>query len=222
MKPISSTRMELLARKVQIRLAKQGHDLLEQKRSALIEELKRTTEALFQEATSVQEMAATARRVLARAHAIAGTEAVESAALAARAELNLEIRSTNVMGVLIPVIEQKPVMRSMLDRGYSIVGTSLTIDETAGAFEAEVDAILHLAGAELRLKRLLAEIQRTSRRLNALEHILIPRLESELHYIEMTLDERERSDHYRLKLAKQALERRSQPQPEPASADRAL
>lgn len=209
MKPISSTRMELLARKIQIRLAKQGHDLLEQKRSALLEELQRTTQELFEEAESVQRTAATAQFTLARAHAMAGTEEVKSAALAARTELTLDVRNANVMGVMIPVIEQKSVVRSILDRGYALVGTSICIDETAEAFEAEVDAILHLAGAELRLKRLLAEIQRTSRRLNALEHILIPRLESEARYIEMTLDERERSDHYRLKQAKHALDRRA-------------
>jgi len=58
------------------------------------------------------------------------------------------------------------------------------------------------------LKRLAEEIQRTSRRLNALQHVLIPRLKTERDYIEMTLDERERSDHFRLKVAKRLLERK--------------
>jgi V/A-type H+-transporting ATPase subunit D len=60
----------------------------------------------------------------------------------------------------------------------------------------------------LRLKRLASEIQRTSRRLNALDHLLIPRLEAERDYIQAALDEHERSDHFRLKLVKRILERR--------------
>ncbi|MGD8753088.1 MAG: V-type ATP synthase subunit D, partial [Anaerolineales bacterium] len=62
--------------------------------------------------------------------------------------------------------------------------------------------------SELRLKRLAAEIQRTSRRLNALDHLLIPRLEDERDFIQTALDERERSDHFRLKLVKRILEQK--------------
>jgi V/A-type H+-transporting ATPase subunit D len=112
------------------------------------------------------------------------------------------------MGVRVPHIEQRGVHRSSLERGYSIVGTSTSIDETASAFEREVEAIIQLADTELRLVRLGDEIQRTSRRLNALDHFLIPRLKAELNFIEMVLDERERSDHFRLKLVKRSLERK--------------
>ena len=68
--------------------------------------------------------------------------------------------------------------------------------------------ILKLAESELRLKRLAEEIQRTSRRLNTLEHLLIPRLKAELDFIQMALNERERSDHFRLKLVKRILEQK--------------
>jgi V/A-type H+-transporting ATPase subunit D len=80
-----------------------------------------------------------------------------------------------------------------------------------------VDAILKLVESELRLTRLAGEIQRTSRRLNALDHLLIPRLEAERDYIQMALSEHERSDHFRLKLVKRNLERKhsSSANPEP-------
>jgi V/A-type H+-transporting ATPase subunit D len=65
-----------------------------------------------------------------------------------------------------------------------------------------------LAESELRLTRLASEIQRTSRRLNALDHLLIPRLEAERDFIQLALDERERSDHFRFKLMKRILERK--------------
>lgn len=208
MRNITSTRMALLARKDQIKLAQQGLELLEEKRAALMEELLRVADVVMQESETLQQLANTAVQALTRAYAVAGEEAVNAAALASRGELPLRISSVNVMGVRVARIEQTRIDRLAHDRGYSIVGTSTTLDEAAAAFEAEVEMIIRLAESELRLRRLVGEIQRTSRRVNALKNILIPQLESETRYIQMTLDERERSDHFRLKLTKRVLEQR--------------
>lgn len=208
MQKVACTRMELLARKEQIALAKQGRDLLEQKRTALLKEFLHIADTVMERSDVLQAAASEARLSLARAEAMAGTESVLSAALASRDELPLEVTTTSVMGIRVPHIEQKRVSRSILGRGYSITCTSITIDEAAAAFEAEVDAIIQLAETELRLTRLAAEIQRTSRRLNALDNLLIPRLEAERDFIQMALDERERGDHFRLKLVKRTLERK--------------
>ena len=208
MSTVSVTRMELLARRAQISLASQGRDLLEQKRTALLKEFLRMADTAMERSDALQFTAANARHALARTEAIAGTEAVRSAALASRAELPLDVTAARVMGVKVPHIEQKRVARSMLSRGYAITGTSITIDEAASAFESEVEAIIELAEMELRLTRLAEEIQRTSRRLNALEHFLIPRLKAECDFIQMVLDERERADHFRLKLVKRTLGRK--------------
>ncbi len=208
MKKTSVTRMELLARKSQIALARQGRELLEQKRTALMKEFLRIADTVMERSDALQQAATDARQALARAESVAGTESVHSAALASRSELPLQVTTASVMGVKVPHIEQKRVARSALGRGYSIVGTSTTIDEAASAFEIEIDSIIRLAESELRLTRLAAEIQRTSRRLNALDHLLIPRLENERDFIQMALDERERSDHFRLKLVKRVLERK--------------
>ncbi|MGD2158138.1 MAG: V-type ATP synthase subunit D [Anaerolineales bacterium] len=208
MKKTSVTRMELLARKKQIALARQGRELLEQKRTALMKEFMRIVDTVMERSDALQNSADEARRALARTEAIAGTEALRSASLASRSELPLQVMTASVMGVKVPHVEQKRVTRSVIGRGYSIVGTSPTIDETASAFETEVELILKLAKSELRLKRLAAEIQRTSRRLNALDHLLIPRLEDERDFIQTALDERERSDHFRLKLVKRILEQK--------------
>jgi V/A-type H+-transporting ATPase subunit D len=200
--------MELLARKAQITLARQGRELLEQKRTALMKELLKVADTVMERSDALQQAASDARQALARAEAIAGTEAVHSAAMASRAEFPLQVTTASVMGLKVPHIEQKRVARPALGRGYSVVSTSITIDEAASAFEMEVDSIIQLAESELRLTRLADEIQRTSRRLNALDHLLIPRLEAERDFIEVALDERERSDHFRLKLVKRVLERK--------------
>lgn len=208
MSTVSVTRMELLARKAQIALASQGRDLLEQKRTALLKEFLRTADTAIERSDALQVTAANAREALARAEAMAGAESVRSAALASRSAFGINVSTVSVMGVRVPHIEQKQVARSMLERGYSVVGESISIDETASAFEAEVEAILQLAEIELRLTRLGDEIQRTSRRLNALDHFVIPRLKAECDFIQMSLDERERADHFRLKMVKHTLERK--------------
>jgi V/A-type H+-transporting ATPase subunit D len=204
MHKVTITRTELLAKKEQIGLARQGLDLLKQKRAALLRELMKAADSVMARSDALQETAAAARQALARAEARAGPETVRSAGMAARGEVALDVRAVNVMGVSIPAIEQRRVSRSVLGRGYAPSGTSVTIDEAAAAFEAEVDSLIELAESELRLKRLVNEIQRTSRRANGLEHIIIPRLEGERNLIQMALDERERSDHFRLKRVKRA------------------
>jgi V/A-type H+-transporting ATPase subunit D len=213
MAKIATTRMELLSRRSLLELAWQGYDLLERKRAALMQEMMRVVDTVMADADALQQAADNARFALARAEAIAGSEAIRSAALVTRQELPLQVESVNVMGVKVPRIEQRRVSRSMLERGYSITGTSLTLDETATEFEAEIDAIIKMAESELRLKRLVSEIQRTLRRINALEHLLIPRLEAERNYIQTVLDERERSDHFRLKMAKRLRERKLSQKP---------
>lgn len=173
-----------------------------------MKEFLRIADAVMEWSDVLQLASDDARRALARAEVYAGAEAIRSAALAAQAELPLRVDTTSVMGVKVPIIEQKKISHSILERGFSVTGTSITIDEAASAFETEVNAIIQLAEFELRLTRLAGEIQRTSRRLNALEHVLIPRFEVEHDYIQMMLDERERSDHFRIKLVKRLLERR--------------
>lgn len=203
MQKITITRTELLAKKEQIALARQGLELLQQKRAALLRELMQVTDRALARSDALQASAAAARRALARAEAYAGTAAVRSAAMAARDELPLDVQAVNVMGVAVPVIEQKRVSRSVLGRGYAPAGTAVVVDEAAAAFETEVSDLIELAQSELRLKRLAAEIQQTSRRVNALEHVVLPRLEGERDRIQLALDERERTDHFRLKRMKQ-------------------
>lgn len=208
MAKVSTTRKELQARRERINLASQGRELLEQKRSALVKELLKVADRVMQDAEDLDRRAEAARRALARAQGSAGVAAVRSAAMAARGELPVDVERINVMGVSVPEIGQVSAQRPILGRGYAITGMSTTIDEAADAFEREVEAIVELAESELRLRRLAHEIRELSRRVNALEHILIPRLKEERDYIEMALQERARDERFRLKLAKRLLQRR--------------
>jgi V/A-type H+-transporting ATPase subunit D len=112
------------------------------------------------------------------------------------------------MGIAVPVIEKKRVSKSVLERGYSIIGVSGRIDEAAEKFEMELDLIIELSETETSLKRLGGEIQITRRRVNALEQIMIPELKKQAKYIKNAIDEREREDLFRLKKVKKIIERK--------------
>jgi V/A-type H+-transporting ATPase subunit D len=207
MEQVRATRAELLAKKKQISLACQGRDLLKEKRNALLQELMRTAEEVMRESGELERSVGESAVALAMAEALDGPESVRSAAFAARGQVTLEVTGANIMGVPVPVIERKSVARSPLDRGYSLSGVSSRIDAVAEAFETQLDLIIELAASEMRLRRLAEEIGRTTRRVNALDNVFIPRLESQRNYMQMVLEEREREDLFRLKRVKVKLDR---------------
>ncbi len=208
MEQVKATRAELLAKKSQIALARQGRDLLKEKRNALLRELMRTAEQVMRSSDELEQTVGEATTALALAEAIDGPETVRSAAFAARGQVTLEVTGTNIMGVPVPVIERKSVARNPLNRGYSLPTVSSRIDAVAEAFETLLDQTIEVADSEMRLRRLAEEIGRTTRRVNALDNVLIPRLETQRNYVQMVLEEREREDLFRLKRVKLKLERR--------------
>jgi V/A-type H+-transporting ATPase subunit D len=194
----SVTRSELLARRAQVALAREGRNLLDEKRRALAAELERSVGAVLAGEETLERAAAVARRALACAEALDGPEAVRSAALATAGDVPVDARTTTIMGVTLPAIAHRRVGRPRTARGPSLEGTSARLDVAAERFEEEVEHVLDLAASELRVRRIASEIGRTTRRINALERILIPRLEAERDAIRLALAEREREDRFRL------------------------
>jgi V/A-type H+/Na+-transporting ATPase subunit D len=204
---VRPTRSELLDRRGQIQLAEQGMDLLKQKRDALLIEFMSVMDETLRLSTNLQKAVSEAQYSLAVAKSVDGNVAVRSASMATKGEVVVDITGTKVMGVSIPVVTkgESPV-RSSFTRGYSITGVSSRIDETADRFEHILDVIIEYADIETRLKRLGEEIQKTNRRVNALEQITVPQLREQVAYIRQTLDERAREDLFRLKKVKKKIE----------------
>ena len=194
-----ATRTALLARRGQIALAERGRDLLQDKREQLMAEFRSTARTVLAGSDALEAAGAAARASLDRARSRDGPEAVASAAFAATGQVEVEARVGTIMGVRIPRIEHRPVGRPLLDRGYSLAATSPRIDDAAERFEAEVDLVLQVAAGEVRLRRLATEIATTTRRVNALEHVVVPQLIASRNRIQRVLEEREREDHFRLK-----------------------
>jgi len=200
--------MELIKKNGQIKLAEQGRDLLREKMDALIQEFFNIMGSVSKSREELETAAIAAQRSLYVAEAVDDLVALKSASFATRRGVSLEIRGRNIMGVPVPVIERKTVTKNVLERGYSMIGTSGRIDETAEQYEMELDLIIGLAETETSLRRLGDEIQMNRRRVNALEQVLIPELKRQARYIKISLEEREREDLYRLKKVKKILERK--------------
>ncbi|MCX6691906.1 MAG: V-type ATP synthase subunit D [Methanoregula sp.] len=208
MEQVNPTRMELIKKNAQIKLAEQGRDLLREKMDALIQEFFHIMESVSKSREELEIVASAAQRSLLTALAVDDSVTLKSASFATRKGLFIDIKGKNIMGVPVPVLEKKRVSKSVLERGYSIISTSGRIDEAAEKFEMELDLIIGLAETETSLKRLGGEIQMTRRRVNALEQVLIPDLKKQAKYIENTIDEREREDLFRLKKVKKIIERK--------------
>lgn len=202
---VSATRSELLARRAQIALAEQGRDLLKERRDALKREFMRLSATALAAMESLEEQCSAGRRELSNAVALDGREAVGSAALAAGAEVEVGLSARNVAGVAIVEVEKPPLQRKPTERGYSPAATTARIDRVAVAFELQVELLLDVIATELSLRRLAAAIALTTRRVNALEVVVIPRLEAERDFIELVLEERQREDRVRLMRARSAL-----------------
>lgn len=205
---ISTTRNELLIRKQQISLTEAGYDLLDKKRMALLQEILRLQDEVVRLATELEQKTAQSKKSYAKAEALVGDSGVSSAAMGKKHDVELELIDSQIMGVHVPRIKPHTALREFYDRDINIVGTSPVIDEVAEAYERNIESIIALADGEVQLTKLMKEILKTTRRLKALEHIIIPRLKEELAYIRMALDERERSQHFTLRLAKKLIEKK--------------
>ena len=206
--PVKPTRMELIRKREQIRLAEQGRDLLREKMDALVREFFRVMNDVSSSREELERIARIADRSLLIAQAVDDPVALKSASFATKRQVMLEIEGQSIMGVPIPVIEKRSFGLSVLERGYSPIGTSGRIDDVAERFEAELDLIIGLAESETTLRRLGHEILMTRRRVNALEQVMIPELYRQTKYIKITIEEREREDLFRLKKVKRLLEER--------------
>ncbi len=205
---VSPTRMNLLQRRQQAKIAIQGVDLLKRKRDALVADFFNVVRQSLAARERLTKACEEAYLMLALAKAWEGREALEAAAMADRRELLVDIAIRNVWGTKIPEVTVKQVGRKLLERGHNPVTTSARTVESAANFEEVLQAILDVAATEVKLKKIGEEIKKTTRRVNALEQVVIPRIIGEIRYIQSVLEQRAREDVFRLKRIKKKLEAR--------------
>ena len=203
---INPTRMELLKLKDREKLAVKGHSLLKEKRNALIMEFFNILERVKGSRESVEKTLLEAYKDLTAAQIVMGDLAVKKSAMSVKESIEVDIDSRSIMGVVVPLMELQTSERNMVERGYGFIDTSVKLDEAASKFEESIKLIIELGEIEKTIMLLAGEIESTKRRVNALEHIIIPKLENTVKYIEMRLEEMERENFVRLKMIKKTME----------------
>ena len=196
---VNPTRMELQTLKRKLVTARRGHKLLKDKRDELMRiflGMVRENRALRVE---VEAALLESNRHMAVARGGMSRETVDAALMLPKQEMELEITEKNVMSVLLPVYRAKFKTADENDiYSYGYAFTSGELDDAVASLSHVLPKLLRLAEVEKSCQLLAAEIEKTRRRVNALEHVMIPQYEETIRFITMKLDENERSATTRL------------------------
>jgi len=199
---VKPTRSELIQLKNRIKLSERGHKLLKMKRDGLILEFFKILNEARNVRTELDASYERSKEKINLASAVNGIIEVRSTAFTAKESPEISLSGKNIMGVVVPKISSTGVRKPMYERGYGIIGTNSYIDEAADSYEVLVEKIIAAAELETAMKRLLDEIEKTKRRVNALEFKIIPELIAAMKYIRFMLEEMERENTFRLKRVK--------------------
>ncbi len=197
---IPATKSNLLQLKRHFGFVRSAHELLDQKREVLLEELV----DMFREASDlrrdVEAELSTLYAAVREALLTAGRPLLEQEALAAAGEQRLRQRERSIMGVIVPLLDVE-----VRDRAGPLAAPGWAAPAAARA-QRQADRLLpalaRLAEIEVSCRRLAAELQKTKRKVNALENIFLPEYRDTIHFIESALEEKEREALFQMKRLK--------------------
>ena len=196
---VNPTRMELTRLKKKLVTATRGHKLLKDKRDELMRRFLELVKENKELRMKVEQKISDANKNFVLASAAMSDEVISAALLAPKQEVYLDIGEKNVMSVDIPVYDIKtrtPDPNDIYSYGYAF--TSSELDDAVKSLADILPDMLKLAEIEKSCLMMASEIEKTRRRVNALEHVMIPDTQENIRYITMKLDENERSTQTRL------------------------
>lgn len=207
---VNPTRMELTRLKKKLVTAVRGHKLLKDKRDELMRrylEAVRENKAL-REKVETRILQSNKDFILARG--AMSDEALKTAFLLPKQQLRLDVQTTNVMSVDIPVFQMSTRTSDDTDiYCYGYAYTSADLDAALDNLAKLLPDMIRLAQIEKSCRLMADEIEKTRRRVNALEHVMIPQTQEQIKYISMKLDENERSTQIRLMKVKDMMLKQS-------------
>lgn len=196
---VSPTRMELTRLKGKLRTAQRGHKLLKDKRDELMKQFLETVREVRALRAEVEEELMTVHGAFTVASALMSSEALEQALLYPKQSVVLTQTTQNIMSVNVPVYDFQTQTRSDSDiYPYGFAATSGELDTAVDALGKVFKKLLKLAEIEKSAQLMAEEIEKTRRRVNALEYVMIPDTQEAIRYINMKLDENDRATTIRL------------------------
>lgn len=192
---VNPTRMEMLRLRKRLVVAQRGHKLLKDKLDGLMKDFAEIAKEYKECRLAVDEELPVVLKLFVLAEATSSRLIIEDALEVTRQELEIIEAPKRVMSVMIPHLEFN-FGKSL--GGYSLVHTSAELDKAIYGLKSFLTKLLKMAELEETVRRLCQEIEKTRRRVNALEHTVIPRMQETIKYIKNKLDEMERSTTSRL------------------------
>ena len=196
---INPTRMELTRLKGRLKTARRGHKLLKDKRDELMKQFLEVVRRNRELRRKVEQGLQQANAAFTVASAVMSPEMLEQALLYPKQHVDLEMTSRNIMSVDVPVYHFHTTNEDSTEIfPYGFAQTSGELDAALETMESVFHDMLELAEVEKTMQLLAQDIEKTRRRVNALEYVMIPQTEETIRYISMKLDENERGNTTRL------------------------
>ena len=196
---VSPTRMELTRLKGKLRTAQRGHKLLKDKRDELMKQFLDTVREVRVLRAEVESELMTAHNAFTVASALMSSQAMEEALAYPKQSVELTMTTKNIMSVNVPEYHFQTKTRSESDiYPYGFAATSGELDSAVDALGKVFQKMLKLAQIEKAAQLMAEEIEKTRRRVNALEYVMIPNTQEAIRYITMKLDENDRATTTRL------------------------
>ena len=203
---VNPTRMELTRLKGKLKTAQRGHKLLKDKRDELMKQFLDVVREVRALRAQVEEELMRVHASFTVAAALMSDQALEQALLCPKQSVELDMTFQNIMSVNVPVYHYKTKTDDNSDIfPYGFAATSGELDDAVEALGRAFQDMLKLAQIEKTAQMLAGEIEKTRRRVNALEYVVIPQTQENIRYISMKLDENDRSTTTRLMKVKDML-----------------
>ncbi len=205
---VNPTRMELTKLKKRLVVASRGHKLLKDKRDEMVRQFMLLIRRNRELRAQVEEALGKALAGFVLARVAMTREAMDEALLFPVREVEISVSKGNIMSVHVPRISYQEKKREQVFFPYGMLTTSAELDKATASLAAVLPQMVELAELEKTCNLLADEIEKTRRRVNALEYVMIPQLQETIKYIRMKLDENERGSLVRLMKTKDMIAER--------------
>ena len=202
---ISATRMEYFKLRHRLSMAVRGHKLLKDKNEGLIKEFLTLVKAYKEVRQKVDEDLPNCMKMFVLAQISSSSQSISTALEQSKGNLELKIFERNILNIKVSVFDVSVTESN----SYSLIDTPVELDDAIVKLKDFIPYLVKVAELEQSMRMLAKEIEKTRRRVNALEYILIPQLQESIKFIKTKLDEIERSNISRVMKIKEMLVHRS-------------